>query len=201
LKIIGLTEEASDAYIHKLGVIESNNNPKAKAKTSTASGRFQFIKGTWEGLGYKWADVFNDRLQFEAIERFTNDNAQGLLKAGCAINFATLYAAHFLGLAGALKVFRGQPSASINTVTTEGQRKANPSILGKGTVADFCDWLERKTGDDYRKRYADAPAPKPIPVEPAYPTPAPKKKGVNWVAILGLAAAIGVVVYFIFFRR
>ncbi len=147
-----LPPEAEQEYYRKISKIESGDNPKAKARTSSASGRFQFIKSTWEGLGYDRDDVFNDKLQYEAIEKFTRQNAEALIKAGCAINHATLYGAHFLGTAGFLKVMRGIPSASITTVTTAAQRKANPTIL-KGTIADFTDWLKRKTGDDYRTRY------------------------------------------------
>lgn len=143
-------------YYAVISKIESNDNPKAKAKTSSASGRFQFIRSTWEGLGYDWADVFNDKLQYEAIEKLTRQNAQALAKAGCAINFATLYGAHFLGVAGLLRVMRGSPADPIESVTLAAQRKANPTIL-KGSIKNFTDWLERKTGDDYRKRYVVQP--------------------------------------------
>lgn len=151
-KIIGLPDKLADDYILLLGKIESNNNPNAKAKTSTASGRFQFIKSTWEGLGYNWKDVLNDKLQHEAALKFTNNNAKGLQNAGCAVNFATLYGAHFLGLKGFLKIMAASPSTPITKVTTSAARKANPTIL-KGNVSDFTDWLKKKTGHDYRDRF------------------------------------------------
>lgn len=163
VKIIGLPDAMAADYIKLLSKIESADNPNAKAKTSSASGRFQFIKSTWTGLGYAWKDVFNDKLQYEAAEKFTNQNAEGLRKAGCAINFATLYGAHFLGLAGFLKIMRAAPSTPIANVTTAAQRKANPTIL-KGTVKDFTDWLARKTGHDYRSVYKAEPS-KPVVVE------------------------------------
>lgn len=166
VKILGLPDSMAAEYIKLLSKIESSDNPNAKAKTSSASGRFQFIKSTWEGLGYKWADVFNDKLQYEAAERFTNDNAKGLKAAGCAINFATLYGSHFLGLSGFLKIMRATPSTPIEQVTTPAQRKANPSIL-KGTVKDFTDWLARKTGHNYQSRYADTGYTKPVVVPDA----------------------------------
>lgn len=186
MKIIGLSPKESAQYIALLSKIESGDNPLAKAKSSTASGRFQFIKSTWEGLGYNWKDVFNDKLQYEAVEKFTNQNAKVLQDANCAINFATLYGAHFLGVAGFLRIMRATPSSPIEQVTTAAQRKANPTIL-KGTVKDFTDWLKRKTGHDYTLRF-DAD----IPVHP--PGAAPEKKfdfgGAIFVAIVLIAAAL-----------
>lgn len=156
VKIIGLPDDKAAEYLKLLAKIESNNNPKAKAKTSSASGLYQPIKSTWEGYGYDWKDVFNVDLQNEFAERFTNDNAKGLMRAGCAVNFATLYGAHFLGLGGFLKIMRAASHQTpIEAVTTAAARKANPTIL-KGTVQDFGAWLYRKTGDDYTKRYTDS---------------------------------------------
>lgn len=176
------------SYYTKISKIESGDNPKAKAKTSSASGRFQFIKSTWEGLGYNWADVFDDRKQWQAIEKFTAQNAAALIKGGCAINHATLYGAHFLGVAGLLKVMRGGPDAHISTVTTAAQRKANPTIL-KGTVRDFTNWLERKTGDDYRKRYSLSD-----PDIPVVPLPPPTTTNEE-LGIIGLSLVICIIVF------
>lgn len=192
VKILGLPDAMAADYIKLLSRIESNDNPNAKAKTSTASGRFQFIKSTWTGLGYDWKDVFNDQLQYQAAERFTNDNARGLRNAGCAINFATLYGAHFLGLSGFLKIMRATPTTPIENVTTAAQRKANPSIL-KGTVADFTAWLAKKTGHDYRSQYA-APTPGPVIVEPAAEVEA---KFNPLPLIIALVAVIGLIIYLV----
>lgn len=196
VKILGLPDDKAAEYIRLLSKIESSDNPNAKAPTSSASGRFQFIKSTWEGLGYNWADRFNDKLQYEAAEKFTNQNAKGLKAAGCAINFATLYGSHFLGLAGFLKIMRAAgPQTPIEAVTTAAQRKANPSIL-KGTVGDFGDWLRRKTGDDYTKRYTDSGfvSGPDVVLPPEMPT-----KAHNPIAVLGfigLLGAIALVIYF-----
>lgn len=184
MKINGLTPGESAQYITQLSKIESGDNPLAKAKSSTASGRFQFIKSTWEGLGYNWKDVFNDKLQYEAIVKFTNQNVKILQDAGCAINFATLYGAHFLGAAGFLRIMRASPTTPIEQVTSEAQRKANPSIL-KGTVKDFTDWLKSKTGHDYTMRLdTDVPA---YPIEVEMPA---KKSNFFFVVIILIAAVL-----------
>lgn len=182
--------KVEQAYYAKISKIESNDNPKAKAKTSSASGRFQFIKSTWEGLGYDWADVFNDKLQYEAVEKLTRQNANALVKAGCAVNFATLYGSHFLGVGAFLKVMRGIPSDPIALVTTAAQRKANPTIL-RGTIKDFTDWLKEKTGDDYTKRYTENGwVSGPGAVVPEKDVPTSKQKfGFGW----GLAALFFVI--------
>jgi hypothetical protein len=198
-----LPADAEQEYYKKISKIESNDNPKAKAKTSSASGRFQFIKSTWEELGYDFDDVFNDNLQYEAIEKFTRRNAEALIRAGCAVNHATLYGSHFLGVAGFLKVMRGTPGTAITVVTSEGQRKANPSILSAKlsngqprTIKDFTDWLERKTGDSYTKRYIVAP-PEPVIVhEPEPDQPKSHKTQVVGFVIL-VFVVIGIVTYFV----
>lgn len=197
-----LPPSAEVEYYKKISKIESSDNPNAKAKTSSASGRFQFIKSTWIGLGYRWADVFNDKLQYEAIEKFTAQNARGLIEAGCAVNHATLYGSHFLGLSGFLRIMRAIPSTPIERVTEANQRKANPSILD-GSVADFTDWLERKTGEDYTKRYSvSEPTPPPEAIivhEPEYITPTRGGGGIIAFSIFALVIA-AVVAFFIINR-
>ncbi len=37
-------------YYRTLAMIESSGNPNAKASTSSASGLYQFTKGTWKNL-------------------------------------------------------------------------------------------------------------------------------------------------------
>ena len=204
MSIPQLPAAAEAEYYAKISKIESADNPKAKAKTSSASGRFQFIKSTWEGLGYDWKDVFNDKLQYQAIEKFTRQNAAQLIAAGCAVNHATLYGAHFLGTSGFLRVMRGQPKASIATVTSEGQRSANPTILN-GTVRDFTDWLKRKTGDDYTKRYETATTThtaepsKPVIVAPPVAVSKPGSKLIGFGILLVLVLAV--VIYTVFIKR
>lgn len=175
-----ISREFDDAYYQLNAKIESGNNPKAKAPSSSASGLHQFIRSTWEELGFDWKDVFDPAVQRKAIVKFTERNADILRKAGCAINNATLYGSHFLGVAGFLKIMRALPSDPIASVTSPAQRKANPTIL-KGTVKDFCDWLEKKTGDKVTKRYDVA-----SPVEPTPELPVAKRGNATANIVIGL---------------
>lgn len=145
-----------DNYWPMLRRIESNDRLYAKAATSSASGHYQFIRSTWIGEGGQWGD--DDALAFgglrpsaeeqlRRVKSFTAKNVRDLTKAGLPINEATLYAAHFLGVSGAVAILKADVSTPLASVTTSGQRKANPSILGGGkTVGDFFSWLHRKTG-------------------------------------------------------
>jgi hypothetical protein len=141
-------------YYDILARIESSNNPYAKATSSSASGLYQFIKDTWIGLGGRWGS--NPNLPFgglrpsveeqnQRVQTLTNRNASALERVGVAVNNATLYAAHFLGIGGAKRILAADPNTPIEAVTTASQRRANPSIL-QGTVGDFFAWLQRKTG-------------------------------------------------------
>jgi len=48
-----------DALFEKIAFCESRNNPRAKNPYSSASGRFQFIWGTWHHYGLElWGDSF-----------------------------------------------------------------------------------------------------------------------------------------------
>jgi len=144
-------------YYTRLAQIESNNRPYVRATTSSASGLFQFIKSTWESLGGTWGNNPNQAFgglrpsvqeQNQRVATLTNRNATALERVGIAINNATLYAAHFLGITGAKRILTASPDTPIEQVTTANQRSANPSILRAGsTVGDFLNWLRGKTGD------------------------------------------------------
>lgn len=146
----------SDAYYTLLAKIESGGRPQVKAKTSSGSGLYQFVKSTGVAMGLPWgndptkafggASVTVDQ-QNAAIKKLTTQNATALDAVGIAINNATLYAAHFLGIGTAKKILKADPNASAASIVGPAAVKANPSIFTPGlTVQGFFNWLQQKTG-------------------------------------------------------
>lgn len=85
--------------------------------------------------------------QLARAKTFTAKNAAYLRRRGVPINRATLYAAHFLGAVTAGSILAANKNARANLIAGEGATNANPSILRDKTVADFIDWLRKKTGE------------------------------------------------------
>lgn len=150
------TSELPDDYWPMLAKIESGNRPYIKAKTSSASGLYQFIRSTWLGEGGKWgADMskaFGGLMpsvqeQHARAKTFTAKNAAVLKANGVPINRASLYAAHFFGAGTAAKVIKADTNASAEQLAGPAATKANPSILKGKTVGQFLTWLHGKTGE------------------------------------------------------
>lgn len=130
-------------YYEALAKVESAGNPNARARTSSASGLYQFTKGTWTGLGYDWDDVFNVGKQQEAIQEFTNRNVVLLSRQGIPITGGSLYAAHFLGGQGALNVYGASRDTPLSSIVSPNVIKANSFLKGM-SVGDFINWSEGK---------------------------------------------------------
>lgn len=133
--------------------VESGGNDTAKNPDSTASGRYQFTKGTWEGLGYKWKDRFNPELQEQAMEKFTNSNVS-YFKNNFKVepSFADVYGMHFLGSAGYKNVYSAEDNTPIQNVVTKAAYNSNKSVFNKyRTVGEFKKWLSNKTGQPTTK--------------------------------------------------
>lgn len=150
------TGAVPDDYFPLLAQIESGNRLHVKAATSSASGLYQFIRQTWRGEGGEWgADMTkafgglfpSEAEQTRRARSFTERNAAVLRAKGITINKATLYAAHFLGVGTALKILGAADTARADELAGAAATQANPSILRGKTVAQFKDWLQRKTGD------------------------------------------------------
>ncbi len=141
-------------FLNKLLHVESNGDYMAKAKTSTASGGFQFTKSTWINLGGQWGP--DDSKPFgglaPSVEEqnsraalLTSQNANTLAKLGTAINDVSLYAAHFLGPSKAAAVLNHQGNAVLASLVGASVVAANP-FLAHMTVSDFIGWLQGKVG-------------------------------------------------------
>lgn len=139
-------------YYASIRAAESGGNDTAKNPNSTATGRYQFIQSTWDGLRAKHPELgltadgrLDPEQQERAIRAFTEDNARTLVRAGVAVTNGTLYAAHFLGAGTAAKVLRAGLDQSMSSLVGAGVMAANKFLNGK-TVGDFIAWAEDKAG-------------------------------------------------------
>lgn len=147
-----------NSYLRSIRRAESGGNDRAKNPSSTATGRYQFLKGTWNNLARQNPDLklssdgrFDPEQNERAIRRFTYNNGKVLQRAGVPVTNGTMYAAHFLGADGATKVLRSRPDASVSSIVSADVVKANPFLKGM-TVSDFRRWAERKANSDSRRR-------------------------------------------------
>jgi len=132
---------------------ESGGNDSARNPNSSATGRYQFIDSTWQGLMDSHPELGltpdgrNDPAQQErAMKAFTMDNARQLKGAGVGINPGSLYAAHFLGAGGASKVLAADPNTPVASLVGPEVVQANPQLANM-TVGQFQEWAASKGGN------------------------------------------------------
>ncbi len=151
-----LKTDIPEDYWPMLSRIESGDTPYIKAKSSSASGLYQFVKSTWIGEGGKWGSDASAAFgglrpspaeQLARAKTFTAKNADYLRRVGIPINKASLYAAHFFGAGTAAKVISADVNARADLIAGTAATNANPSILRGKTVGQFLTWLHGKTGD------------------------------------------------------
>lgn len=143
---MAITDNSYEGYLAKVRSSESGGNAKAKNPMSSASGLYQFTKGTWEGLGYNWNDRFNVGLQNQAMAKLTSNNSNYLKsKLGISPTDADLYGAHFLGPQGYASVYNKSDNTPLSNVLPQGAISANPFLSGK-TVGFLKGWLSKKMG-------------------------------------------------------
>jgi len=155
---------------------ESAFDPNAGAKTSSAKGLYQFIKGTWAGMVKTYGEkypILKERGPEDAEANaiagalYIKENSAILKKANIPINATTIYTAHFLGAGGARKLF-SLPPDSIAAESLPDAAKANDFIFYKKdattkkpdknsprTVKEITDVLFEKVGQ-YEEKYAKA---------------------------------------------
>lgn len=140
-------------YIESARAAESGGNDAARNPKSTATGRYQFLESTWNGLASQYpelgltADGRTDPAQQErAMERFTQDNARSLSGAGIPVDPGTLYAAHFLGAGGATKALTADPGTPMAALVDPAVIQANPQLRNM-SAGDFAQWAQRKGGN------------------------------------------------------
>ncbi len=139
-------------YLSTLARIESGNRPFVKAKTSSASGLYQFTRKTWTDLGGAWGP--HTDLAFGGLEpspseqiararELTQENADRLAQLGLDLTSANLYGAHFLGPHLAGLALKADDAAHLARIVGPAVVKAN-EFLADFSVADFKAWLDRK---------------------------------------------------------
>lgn len=146
---------------------ESSLDPRAKARTSSASGLFQVTKDTWKEYGGKPGKQMdpdeNIRVGLDIIAKNTN-----LLKT--ALNRdprpAEVYAAHYFGPTGAKSFLTADPATPIAKVLGEKAVRANPNLQGK-TAGQVLAQLEGKVGGAPATAQAQMkPATEEVPAPP-----------------------------------
>ncbi len=97
-------------YLKTVALLESGGDPNAKAKTSSASGMFQFTEGTWKqmtkemGKDYSLNDRFDPKKSAEVMAYFSQKQKGQLEKGiGRQASSTDMYMSHFLGAGGATK--------------------------------------------------------------------------------------------------
>lgn len=158
-----LKDKIETDYFKKLASVESGNNPNAKAKTSSATGLYQFTDSTWEGINrkYKLGYTLNDRKDPEKAEKvvrlFTKEN-EDIIKPiiGRDVTNADRYLTHFLGVGGASNFFKAQkenPNTPVSQFISPTALQANRSIFYNkdGTVKtanQLYEWSANKIGSN-----------------------------------------------------
>lgn len=144
-------------YYERLKMAESSGDPMAKAPTSSALGHHQFTASTWSYLTKKYEKKYSlkDRTDpeksLEIAKLYTEENRASLQKSlNDEPSDVDLYAAHFLGTAGAKKLLKASPNKLAKDVISKRQVANNKNIFfnketGKPrTVLEVYQLLENK---------------------------------------------------------
>lgn len=172
-----------------------------KNPDSSANYKYQFVKGTFieqarksypaETAGKSNAEVLAMRNQTmangQAIEEkmgpdFIKANAAYLADKNQPVNGTTVYLAHFLGAAGAVKVLTADPNTPIRDLTTKDAQDQNEILREPGVTAqDIINWAgNRMNGQAGRSIPANATGTAGQPGEPS-PTQVHRREISPWV--------------------
>ena len=137
---------------------ESSGDDAAKNPNSTATGRYQFLRGTWDGLMKSnpelglTADGRNDPQQQErAMRAFTAQNAEALRAKGIQPSDGNLYMAHFLGAGAApnfISAVQQDPTVPAASLVTPQVARANAAVFFNR------DGSPRSAGEVYQRMTA-----------------------------------------------
>ena len=151
------TSEAFQQLKDAIRVVESGGDDNARARTSSATGRYQFIESTWLRLFRRiFPDDTRSREEVLALrsdgdtqeavmDEYLRENAEGLQNAYQTPDARNLYLAHFLGLPDALRVLRSSESTPLQGLINQDSINSNSFLRGKN-VGWILDWAQRKNG-------------------------------------------------------
>jgi hypothetical protein len=146
--------------------IESGFRGRVKASTSSATGLYQFISGTWKTMIAKYGAKYgldpntppsDPRANALMGAEYIRENSEILkAKTGRAPSDTDIYLAHFLGPGGAAKLLKADPQANAATLMPQAA-SANKSIFfadGRPrTVAQVYAEIDRRV-KVHRSKYA-----------------------------------------------
>jgi hypothetical protein len=176
--------EASDRTGMDFGLMmavahqESGFNPNARARTSSATGLYQFIDGTWTGMVTRHGAQFNisanDRLDPRANAlmgaQYMRNNADHLRRNGIETNNTNIYMAHFLGAGGATSFLRENnrnPDRSAAELFPQAAAANRPIFYNRDgsprTIGQVRAFMEQKI--EPRAQAYSAQAGQPAPCE------------------------------------
>jgi hypothetical protein len=162
-----IDKTAVKALVERIIVAESNGDPNARNKRSSATGAAQFLDDTWlEAVRRHRRDLIQGRSDKEALDlrrdpelareitaRVVEEYAAMLNKRGLPITPGSLYLAYFAGPAGAVALLSSPENADAASLmaaadargrtTREKLVNANP-FLKVLTVGDIKRWADRK---------------------------------------------------------
>jgi len=162
---------AVKAVVEQIIAVESNGDPNAKNKSSSATGAGQFLDDTWlEMMRAHRPDLIQSRSKKEVLElrrdpelareiatRLVEKNAAMLRTRDLPVTPGTLYLTYFAGSAGAVAILSDSKNAeaasllasadSTGRTTREKLISANPFLKGL-TAGDLRHWANRKMRDD-----------------------------------------------------
>ncbi|WP_245329492.1 lytic transglycosylase domain-containing protein [Bradyrhizobium canariense] len=167
LKGKSIDRAAAKALVERIIIAESNGDPNAKNKGSSATGAAQFLDDTWlEAVRRHRRDLIQGRsdkgildlrgdaeLTRDIAARLVEEHAAMLTKRGLPVTAGSLYLAHFAGRGGAVALLSGAESADAALVMaaadmtgrTTREKLVNANTFLKAmTVGDIKSWADRK---------------------------------------------------------
>jgi hypothetical protein len=155
--------QATPGYLANLSFHESRDNPTAQAPTSSASGAYQFIDKTWQGMGGtgRAADAPLTE-QTARVSDFTDQNAALFQRAtGRAPTDVELYMLHQFGPQAGMRLANAPGNTPLRDIVGDAAMQAN----GYSPAMTKQDWLEPQMSEFGGQTWdGSLPAAVPMPV-------------------------------------